>query len=137
MRPNEQKERWLAERLPMPDTRRLVVLTGARQTGKTTLARSRYAGIRYVDLDAVETRAALRELRTSAWASSIGPAVLDEAQKEPSVFGKVKYAFDEGSLSFTALLGSSRFLLLDRVRETLAGRAFVYDLWPLMASELR
>ena len=34
------------------------------------------------------------------------------------------------------MLGSSRILLLKQVRETLAGRAFVFDLWPLMASEL-
>jgi hypothetical protein len=35
------------------------------------------------------------------------------------------------------LLGSARFLLMDRVRESLAGRAFVYELWPLMAHEIR
>jgi len=66
----------------------------------------------------------------------VGPAVLDEAQKEPSVFDKVKLAFDAGDIDFTVLLGSSRFLLIDRVRESLAGRAFIYDLWPLMPSEI-
>lgn len=62
--------------------------------------------------------------------------MLDEAQKEPAVFEKVKYAFDEGSVDFTVLLGSSRFLLLEQIRESLAGRAFLYDMWPLMLSEL-
>ena len=66
----------------------------------------------------------------------MGPAVIDEAQKEPGVFDKVKLAYDERQIAFSVLLGSSRVLLLDRVRESLAGRAFVYDLWPLMASEL-
>lgn len=74
---------------------------------------------------------------TAAWDRTVGAAVIDEAQKEPSVFEKVKWAFDDRRVDFTALLGSSRLLLLDRVRETLAGRAYVYDLWPLMASELR
>lgn len=131
-----QRFRWLGERLPSPDQHRLVILTGARQTGKTTLARARYPELGYVNLDDLEARSALRSTRTTAWARTVGSAVLDEAQKEPSVFEKVKYAFDEGSLRFSVLLGSSRVLLLDRVRETLAGRAFLYDLWPLMLSEL-
>ena len=71
----------------------------------------------------------------SGWV--VGPAVVDEAQKEPGVFDKVKLAYDERQIAFSVLLGSSRLLLIDRVRESLAGRAFVYDLWPLMASELR
>ena len=67
----------------------------------------------------------------------MGPAVIDEAQKEPGVFDKVKFAYDEGSIRFSVLLGSSRVLLLNRVRESLAGRAFVYELWPLTLSEVR
>ncbi|MCB1036538.1 MAG: ATP-binding protein [Acidobacteria bacterium] len=129
-------ERFLAQRLPSPGGRRIVVLTGARQTGKTTLARKVYSGLRYLNLDAVELRELVRNVSTLRWGEEIGAAVLDEAQKEPGVFDKVKYAYDEGTLDFSVLLGSSRILLLDRVRESLAGRAFVYELWPLMASEL-
>ncbi|MYN65611.1 MAG: AAA family ATPase [Acidobacteria bacterium] len=129
--------RWLATRLPPADKHRLVVLTGARQTGKTTLARRLYRDLRYVNLDAIEEREALRGLRSGSWGRAVGPAVIDEAQKEPGVFDKVKLAYDEQQIAFSVLLGSSRVLLLDRVRESLAGRAFVYDLWPLMASEVR
>jgi hypothetical protein len=136
MRRDQQQFRWLAQRLPDSKQRRVVVLTGARQTGKTTLARRCYGDLRYLSLDDAEAREALRSVRTAAWARTVGDAVLDEAQKEPSVFEKVKFAFDEGSIRFTALLGSSRILLLDQVRETLAGRAFIYELWPLMLSEL-
>ncbi len=114
-----------------------MVLTGARQTGKTTLARACYPGLRYLNLDSIEDRDALRTLRTAAWGRTVGPAVLDEAQKEPSVFDKVKWAFDAGEVSFTVLLGSSRLALMQRVRETLAGRAFLFELWPLAAIELR
>ena len=124
-------------RLPKSGRRRLVVLTGARQTGKTTLARRLYPRLRYLNLDSIEEREAARDLPTAAWAETVGPAVVDEAQKEPVVFDKVKFAYDEGNLPFSALLGSSRILLLDRVRETLAGRAFLYELWPLMLSEIR
>jgi predicted AAA+ superfamily ATPase len=92
-----------------------VVLTGARQTGKTTLAQSLFRDLRYVNLDATEDPEALRAIHTAAWDQAVGPAVLDEAQKEPSVFEKVKWAFDAGRIDLTVLLGSSRFLLLDDV----------------------
>lgn len=129
--------RWLSRRLATPDHRRLVVVTGARQTGKTTLVRRCYPTLRYLNLDELETRERLRRLPTGSWAKTVGASVLDEAQKEPSVFDKVKFAYDERTIDFSVLLGSSRFLLLDRVRESLAGRAFVFELWPLMASEIR
>ena len=137
MRTKIQRFRWLAERLPPADKRRIVILTGARQTGKTTLALDLYGDLRYVNFDAIEEREAVRAVRSDAWGEVIGPAVIDEAHKEPGVFDKVKLAYDTGQVSFSVLLGSSRFLLLDRVRESLAGRAFVYDLWPLTASEVR
>ncbi len=129
--------RWLAKRLPQPGRRRLVVLTGARQTGKTSLARAAYPDLRHLNLDEIEVRDQVRGIRTARWADTVGESVIDEAQKEPTVFDKVKYAFDEGAIDFSVLLGSSRILLLDRVRETLAGRAFLYELWPLLASEVR
>lgn len=137
MRSNTQRFRWLSTRLPVADKRRIVILTGARQTGKTTLAMRLYPDLRYVSLDALEQRDALRNLRSASWGDVVGPAVIDEAQKEPTVFDKVKLAFDQGAISFSVLLGSSRVLLLERVRESLAGRAFVYELWPLLASEIR
>jgi len=137
MRTQIQHLRIAADRLPNSSTRRLVVLTGARQTGKTTLARATYGGLRYLNLDSIEEREALRELRTPAWGRAVGAAVLDEAQKEPSVFEKVKWAFDAGDISFSVLLGSSRLALMQRIHETLAGRAFVFELWPLCALELR
>ncbi len=129
--------RALQARLPADESRRLVVLTGARQTGKTTLAKRLYSELRYLNFDDLELRHFTRSIGASAWPEQVGPAILDEAQKEPGVFDKVKHAFDSGKLDFSLLLGSSRILLMDQVRESLAGRAFVFDLWPLMPHELR
>lgn len=78
----------------------------------------------------------MRAVRSMSWGKNLGPAILDEAQKEPIVFEKVKYSFDAGDIDFTVLLGSSQILLLKRIRETLAGRAFFYELFPLMLSEI-
>ncbi len=49
---------------------------------------------------------------------------------------KLKWSYDEGRLDFSVLLGSSRITLLERVRESLAGRIFLYELWPLTVGEL-
>src|SRR5258708_1483245 len=137
MRSNIQRHRFLRQQLGRPlSAPRLILLTGARQTGKTTLARRVYPELRYVNLDAPEQREALRAVRADQWGATVGEAILDEAQKEPSLFDKVKYAFDAGQIERSVLLGSSQILMLQRVRETLAGRAFVYELWPLMAAEI-
>ncbi len=137
MRTDIQRFRFLRQQLARPlSAPRLILLTGARQTGKTTLARAVYPDLRYVNLDAPEQREGLRAVRADQWAAAVGPAILDEAQKEPSLFDKVKFAFDAGQIERSVLLGSSQILMLQRVRETLAGRAFVYELWPLMAAEL-
>jgi predicted AAA+ superfamily ATPase len=114
-----------------------VVLTGARQSGKTTLARRVYPHLSYQNLDAIEAREAMRAIHTGAWGRTVGDAIIDEAQKEPSVFDKVKFAYDEKEIGFSVLLGSSRFLMMSGARESLAGRALVYNLWPLMPVELR
>ena len=131
-----QKYRLLEQFLPGPNARRLVILTGARQTGKTTLAKAKYSELKYINLDAPENREVVRTISTASWANSVGNAVIDEAQKEPSLFEKVKYAFDEDSVSFCLMLGSSQILLLKRIRESLAGRVLLYEIWPLMMREI-
>jgi len=136
MSDNIQRYRFLNKWLPDSSEKRLVVLTGARQTGKTTLSKERYPDLKYVNLDAPENREILNNLHSDSWGASIGSAVLDEAQKAPIIFEKVKYAFDEGGITFTVLTGSSQILLLKKIRESLAGRAFFYELWPLMQCEL-
>jgi hypothetical protein len=114
----------------------LILITGARQTGKTTLAKNYYPHLRCINLDAPENREFIRKVPTASWYRDIGNAVIDEAQKEPEVFEKIKYAFDEKSITFAVLLGSSQILLLKKIRESLAGRVSIYELWPLMMSEI-
>jgi len=131
-------ERFLARRLPRGSPpRRIVVLTGARQVGKTTLARTHYGDrFRYLNLDSPGERQRVRTVAAEAWGRVVGPAVLDEVQKAPELLEKLKWSFDEREVDFSVLLGSSRILLLDKVKESLAGRVFLYELWPLTCGEL-
>ena len=131
-------ERFLTRRLPASSgPRRIVVLTGARQVGKTTLARGFYErSLRYLNLDSPGERERLAAVPAEGWGRAVGPAILDEVQKAPNLLDKLKWSYDEGQLDFSVLLGSSRILLLDQVRESLAGRVFLYELWPLTVAEL-
>jgi len=122
--------------LPKPPSKGVVLITGARQTGKTSLSKAIYPEMRYINLDAPENREALRGIPTSSWGRDVGNAVIDEAQKEPVVFEKVKFAFDAAKVSFCVLTGSSQILLIKKIRETLAGRISLYEMWPLMAGEI-
>lgn len=128
--------RHIEKNLPPISRKRIVILTGARQTGKTTLVKSIYSKLTYLNLDAAEYRDIVRSASTLAWHRTIGPAIIDEAQKEPSVFEKIKFAYDAGDIQFSVLTGSSQILLLKNIRETLAGRAFLFELWPLLQSEI-
>ena len=122
--------------LPSEKEKKIVLITGARQTGKTTLAKNKYDALRYINLDSPEIRDGISQIPASNWYRDVGKAILDEAQKEPSLFEKVKYAYDEGKLDFEVLLGSSQIRLLKKIRESLAGRISLYELWPLMMSEI-
>lgn len=130
------KYRFLGQFLPKNQQKKLVILTGARQTGKTTLVKLKYPELNYINLDAPENREFVRMVSSANWGRDVGCAIIDEAQKEPIVFDKIKYAFDAGKIPFTLILGSSQILLLKKIRESLAGRVSIYELWPLLMSEL-
>jgi uncharacterized protein len=136
MKEDIQINRWVETMIPPSSQRGLVLLTGARQTGKTTSVRKCYAPLPYFNLDAVEFREQLSAVSSFAWAKTVGNAVLDEIQKAPALLEKIKYAYDERGIDFSALLGSAQILLLKNVRESLAGRVYVFELFPLMLSEL-
>lgn len=103
-----------------------VVLTGARQTGKSTLAVDLAPGNRrYLsldDLDVVDT--ARRD--PDALVGGTQPVTLDEVQREPDLLRAVKRAIDRKRTPGRFLLtGSANLLLMRQVAESLAGRAAI------------
>lgn len=120
--------------------RSITVLTGARQTGKTTLVRNllpRAGGPEsvYVSLDDPDERLRLAADPVRRLDHGSKLVVLDEIQKQPDLLDAVKLLTDTGTERRFLLLGSSQILLLRQVRETLAGRASILDLWPLALGE--
>jgi predicted AAA+ superfamily ATPase len=118
------------------DLWRIIILTGSRQTGKTTLAGHwlpSYAGI---SLENPIERGAYAKLTAAQWKDLYPKAVLDEVQKEPSLIESIKSVYDRYGDVRYVLLGSSQFLLMKQVKESLAGRCLIIELYPLVLPEL-
>jgi len=116
----------------------VVVLTGARQVGKsTTLRRAEpFAGWRYHTMDDFDTLRQVRENPGSLWAGA-HEVVLDEVQKTPELLPAIKRAVDEHPGRYRFILsGSANLLLMGNVSESLAGRAVYLTLDPLTLGEL-
>ncbi|MCA9739854.1 MAG: ATP-binding protein, partial [Gemmatimonadetes bacterium] len=118
----------------------VTVLMGPRQTGKTTLARHLSAGTDrlYLTLDDLEVREQARTDPAGLLARA-PRLVLDEVQRAPDLLLEIKRAVDAGpdrQPGRFILTGSANLLLMDRVSESLAGRAGYVTLWPMTRGEL-
>lgn len=114
----------------------VTVLSGARQTGKSTLAReSGSPGRQFLTLD----DAAVAELAATDPASLLSgnaPITIDEIQLAPALLRTVKQAIDRGRVNGRILLtGSANLLTMAAVTESLAGRASYLTLWPMTRRE--
>jgi len=125
----------LAERLRVMPA---VVVTGARQTGKSTLAEHLVPGARrFASLDDLDVLDAARR-DPEALVGGTGPVTLDEIQREPGLLRAVKRAIDRDRKPGRFLLtGSANLLLMRQVSESLAGRASYLTLWPMTRREQR
>ncbi len=115
---------------------RIIILSGARQTGKTTLARLSFPEYQYLSIEDPITREPFTRLSAGQWANQYPNAILDEVQKEPVLVESIKSVYDQFEAPKYILLGSSQFLLLQQVKESLAGRCSIYDVMPLTLPEI-
>jgi len=115
-----------------------VVVTGARQAGKSTLAQELAPNERrYFSLDDLDVVDAARR-DPEALVGGSQPVTLDEVQREPDLLRAVKRAIDRRRQPGHFLLtGSANLLLMRRVSESLAGRASYLTLWPMTRREQR
>ena len=115
---------------------RILVFMGARQTGKTTLARSDFPGYEYLSIEDPVLRDQYRRLSAAQWKTLYPHAILDEVQKDPLLIESIKSVYDQWPEPRYILLSSSQLLLLEKVKESLAGRCTILDLLPLTIPEL-
>ena len=116
----------------------VVVLSGLRQSGKSTLLQQEPAlakGHRYRTLDDFATLAAARANPESLLETA---AILDEVQRCPELLVALKQSVDEERRPGRFILsGSANLALLGHVSETLAGRAAYFTLHPMTRREMR
>ena len=128
---------------------RIVVLTGMRQTGKTTLMRQIFDSIKsenkvFLDLENPLNQKVFEEenfdnillnLKNFGFSpAQKGYLFLDEIQLVPQIARAVKYLYDHYQIKFF-LTGSSSFYLKNLFPESLAGRKIIYELFPLSFQE--
>lgn len=129
----------------------VVVLTGARQVGKTTLLRHMEKSLRqtrscrYLSLDDLSIAQQARDDPRSLW-EGYDLVIIDEAQRDPHLLPSIKAAVDDARWQAVSgetsagprfiLSGSANLLLMHRVAESLAGRAAYLVLRPFTVGEL-
>jgi predicted AAA+ superfamily ATPase len=135
----EKYRRWLTENVKLAlKSRRVVVIAGARQTGKTTLS-SQVIGengdFRSLD-DTDMFKFALSDPKGFVMNKS-GTMVIDEIQKIPALIPEIKLAVDKDDRPGQYLLtGSANILTLPTISDSLAGRVKYMRLCPLTQGEI-
>jgi predicted AAA+ superfamily ATPase len=115
-----------------------VVLTGPRQSGKTTLLKHLFGEIHgYVSLEPPDVRAAAAADPRGFLAMHPAPVILDEVQYAPDLLPYIKEAIDSRrqERGLYLLTGSQNLMLMAQVTESLAGRAAILRLLPLSRRE--
>ena len=116
----------------------VVVLTGMRQTGKSTFLQKE-PGLkqrRYISFDDFAQLAAARE-DPDGFVATDEPVTIDEAHKCPEILGAIKRAVDgDRSPGRFLLSGSANFSMLRGISESLAGRAVYFVLHPFTRREI-
>jgi uncharacterized protein len=118
---------------------RIVLLNGARQTGKSTLAQmiAEQRGGRYLTLDDEAVLAVARGDPSALVRATPQMTVIDEVQRAPELFSAIKIEVDRNRTPGRFLLtGSANIFLLPRLSESLAGRIEILPLLPLSQDEI-
>ena len=114
-----------------------VLLTGPRQSGKTTLARTAFPSKPYVSLENPDERMAATADPRSFLARFPKGAVLDEAQRVPDLFAYLQQILDESrEKGLFVITGSQHLGLTQTVNQSLAGRVAMLELLPFTYREL-
>jgi uncharacterized protein len=116
----------------------VVVITGMRQTGKTTFLQNQpgLGSRRYLTFDDFSQLAAAKA-NPDGFVDSAEPLSIDEAHKCPEIFVAIKRAVDKNRRAGHFLLsGSANFALLKNIRESLAGRALYLEMPPFSRREI-
>ena len=121
----------------MAKRKSVIVLTGARQVGKSTMLKEIYRGIRYVTMNRPLVRGRAKENPSLFFETNKPPVIVDEIQKAAELFDYIKDIVDEEKAKGRFFLtGSQSMTLMKNVSDSLAGRAGVIKLLGLSMREI-
>jgi len=123
----------------LPFTKQLPVsvITGPRQSGKTTLVKAIFPEYDYINLEFPDTREHVINDPRLFLSTHENGIVIDEVQRVPELFSYIQGIVDEtGRNGRFILTGSQNFLLLEQISQTLAGRAALFHLLPFSITEI-
>ncbi len=116
----------------------VVLITGPRQSGKTTLARHAFSDYGYVNLENLDTADRAREDPRGFLAQYHSTVIFDEIQRTPSLLSYLQQIVDEHPLPGSFILtGSQQFNLMQTATQSLAGRIGRIELLPFSVTELK
>ena len=131
----EYMERALERKfLHMSSFFKAVLVTGARQVGKTTMLKHLAAGQSrtYVTMDNTMARTLAKSDPVLFFQTYKPPIIIDEIQKAPELFEQIKIMCDDSEeRGLFWLTGSQQYKMMKNVRETLAGRIGILELYSL------
>ena len=116
-----------------------VLITGARQVGKTTILKHLAEGQKrtYVSMDNTMARTLAKSDPVLFFQTYKPPIIIDEIQKAPELFEQIKIMCDESEeRGLFWLTGSQQYNMMKNVRETLAGRIGILELYSLSKNEV-
>ncbi len=114
----------------------VVVLSGARQVGKSTFLQEEFSDFTYFSMDDFSLFEQAKVDPVSLWKDA-NKVIIDEAQKVPEIFSVVKLTVDKTRRKKKFILsGSSDLLLMKNVTDSLAGRAIYLQMYPLTIGEI-
>lgn len=114
----------------------VILVTGPRQSGKSTLCRQMFTDFRYINLENIRDRVAATADPTS-FIDSLGKhVIIDEVQRVPELLSMIQVRVDDNPDCRYVLTGSFNFSLLNTVTQSLAGRVAQFTLLPFSFPEL-
>jgi len=117
---------------------KVILLLGARQTGKRTLLRHLFPEIHTIVFDPVQDLYAARKDPDRFLDLFPAPLILDEVQFVPELLAAIKRRVDQSdAMGQYFLTGSQNFSVLKGIAESMAGRVAIFHLDPMTAQETR
>lgn len=115
----------------------IIALVGPRQSGKTTLAKLLFPSYKYISLENLDFRQQAAEDPRGFFKDHGQYLILDEVQRVPELFPYLQELVDvRQDPAQYILTGSSQFLLIENITQSLAGRIVTFKLFPLTYTEL-